>query len=113
MTKPKMEKRSAPRVETNQDVSVKVINGKAEDYDGQLRDVSVRGVFVYLQSRVAEGSTIEVVMPLPNGVGQAGSWVRCKCRVVRVEETENSKEFGVAAMIEELETIDDTELPEA
>ena len=113
MSKPKSEKRTAPRVAVEKEVTVKVINGKAEDVDGQLRDVSMRGVFVYLQSRVAEGSTIEVVMPLPNGIGQAGTWVRCKCRVVRVEETDDTHEFGVAAMIEELETIDDTDLPEA
>jgi len=113
MAKPKSEKRGAPRVAVEKDVAVKLINGKTEDVDGQLRDMSVRGVFVYLQSRVAEGSTIEVVMPLPNGVGEAGTWVRCKCRVVRVEETDDTHEFGVAAMIEELETLDDTDVPEA
>jgi hypothetical protein len=34
-------------------------------------------------------------------------WVRCKCRVVRVEATGKGQEFGVAAMIEEYEPLSD------
>ncbi len=113
MSKPQAEKRSSRRVKTEGKVSVKVINGSDKDAQAQLRDVSMRGVFLYLQNRVAEGSSLEVVLPLPQGImpGQE-NWIRCKCRVVRVEN-KGGPEYGVAAMIESFEPLDTSKLPRA
>jgi c-di-GMP-binding flagellar brake protein YcgR len=113
MAKPQSEQRSSKRVKAEGKVQVKVLNGTQKDTQAQLRDVSMRGVFLYLENRVAEGSTLEVVLPLPQGImpGQE-NWIRCKCRVVRVEN-EGGPEYGVAAMIEDFEPLDTAKLPQA
>ncbi|MGZ4831365.1 MAG: PilZ domain-containing protein [Terriglobales bacterium] len=111
MSKPQTEKRSSRRVKTQGKINVKVVNG--HDAEAQLRDVSVRGVFLYLQNKVAEGSTLEVVLPLPQGImAGAESWIRCKCRVLRVEK-QRGPDYGVAAVIEEFEPLDAAKLPKA
>ncbi len=73
----------------------------------------MRGVFLYLQNRVAEGATLEVVLPLPQGImASQENWIRCKCRVVRVEN-KDGPEYGVAAMIESFEPLDTSKFPRA
>ncbi|MBZ5631140.1 MAG: PilZ domain-containing protein [Acidobacteriia bacterium] len=113
MAKPQLEKRSNKRVRTDDTVAVKVLNGAVKDAQAQLHDVSMRGVFLYLQNRVTEGSTLEMVLPLPQGImpGQE-DWIRCKCRVVRVEK-KGGPEYGVAALIEEFEPLEAAKLPQA
>jgi c-di-GMP-binding flagellar brake protein YcgR len=111
--KAKSDKRSSRRVKAQDKVKIKVGNGVAKDAQAQLRDVSLKGVFLYLQNRVSEGATLELVLPLPRGVmvGRE-NWIRCKCRVVRVEN-KGGPEYGVAATIEEFEPLDTTKLPQA
>jgi hypothetical protein len=113
MAKARSDKRSNKRVKAQDKVKVKVGNGAVHNAQAQLRDVSLRGVYLYLQNRVAEGSTLEVVLPLPKGIlaGQE-NWIRCKCRVLRVEN-KGGPEYGVAATIEEFEPVDTTKLPQA
>ena len=113
MAKSQREKRSSKRVKAKDKVEVKIGNGSVHHAQAQLRDVSLKGVHMYLQNRVAEGSTLEVVLPLPAGI-LAGNenWIRCKCRVVRVENN-GGPEYGVAATIEELEPVDTTKLKQA
>ncbi len=106
MTKLHQDKRSSRRVKASSPAKVQVINNKEHDGQAQLRDVSLRGVYMYLQNRVAVGTTLEVVLPLPTDLSNENhKWIRCKCKVVRVEET-GSREHGVAAMIEEFEALD-------
>ena len=112
MTKAQPEQRTSKRVRSQGPVNIKVLDGLTLDEAAQLRDVSMRGVFMYLQRKVSLGSTLELVLPLPEGV-TAGEerWIRCTCRVVRVEET--GRDFGVAAMIEEFEPLDQAQVPRA
>lgn len=108
------EKRVAKRVPVDASVPVKITNGHATDMQGQVKDISIRGVYVYLQSQVVEGSPLELVLPMPEGVMEGHDvWIRCKCRVVRVEPTGRTKEFGVAAMIEEYEALEEAQIPQA
>lgn len=84
-------------------------NGTSEEWSGETRDVSKRGVFMYLSNRVAEGSELELVFPMPNSESPAeDTWVRCKARVLRVEKTDNGQRFGVAAVLESYERLEDT-----
>ena len=94
MTKAQSEKRSSKRVKVQDKVKVKVGNGVAHDAQAQLRDVSLRGVFLYLQNKVAEGSTLEVVLPLPQGVigrprktGFAASAASCEWKIRAARST--------------------------
>src|SRR3954470_1570147 len=108
-TKAKEELRRDKRVPTKVPVTVKKHdNGKVEEMEGQTRDVSERGVFMYLSNRVAEGSELEIVFPMPQNDSPAeDTWVRCKARVLRVEKTESGNRFGVAAVLESYEKFED------
>ena len=102
------ENRKSRRVPSKRPARVKTVDGRMQDIDGETRDVSVRGVFIYLNKKVTAGSMLEVVLPLPEGVTEVQEmWVRCKCRIVRVEDTGKGNEFGVAALIEEYEPLAD------
>ena len=92
---------------------VKVLGNGKVDAMAELRDVSMRGVFLYLQNRVAEGSTLEIVLPLPQDLMPGREdWIRCTCRVVRVEN-QGGAAYGVAAMVEDFEPLESVKLPRA
>lgn len=102
------DKRVSKRVPSRRDARVKAIDGTMQEINAKTRDISMRGVFIYLERHVREGSILEVVLPLPEGITDAQElWVRCKCRIVRVEETGRGNECGVAAIIEEYEPLAD------
>lgn len=102
------DKRISKRVPSKRDARVKAIDGAMQEINAKTRDISMRGVFIYLERHVREGSILEVVLPLPEGITDAQElWVRCKCRIVRVEETGRGNECGVAAIIEEYEPLTD------
>ena len=114
MQKPKQDKRAGKRVSMKAPVNVKLLQEVEQEMSAETRDISVRGVFLYLQSRVQEGSHLEVVLPIPEGLMPTkGTWMRCKCRVVRVEQVAGKNEFGVAAMIEECEMLADAQFAQA
>lgn len=108
-TKTKSELRREKRVPAKVPVSIKKKhNGVMEELEGLTRDVSARGVFMYLSNRVAEGSELELVFPMPGGESPAeDTWVRCKARVLRVEKMESGDRFGVAAVLESYEKLED------
>jgi c-di-GMP-binding flagellar brake protein YcgR len=109
-TKTKQELRRDKRIFAKVPVTIKKKqNGSTEELNGQTRDVSMRGVFMYLSNRVAEGSELELVFPMPQGDSPAeDTWVRCKARVLRVEKTDGGQRFGVAAVLESYERLEDT-----
>ncbi|MGZ4788281.1 MAG: PilZ domain-containing protein [Terriglobales bacterium] len=109
-TKAKQELRRDKRIAAKVPVTVKKkLNGATEELSGHTRDVSMRGVFMYLSNRVAEGSELELVFPMPHGDSPAeDTWVRCKARVLRVERTDGGQRFGVAAVLESYERLEDT-----
>ncbi len=108
-SKAKEELRRDKRIPKTVPVSVKKRhNGSVEELEGHTRDVSQRGVFMYLSNRVAEGSELELVFPMPQSDSPAeDTWVRCKARVLRVEKMESGKRFGVAAVLESYERLED------
>ena len=107
--KTKSELQRDKRIPTKVPVTIKKKhNGTIEELEGQTRDVSARGVFMYLSNRVAEGSELEIVFPMPQSDSPAeDTWVRCKARVLRVEKTESGHRFGVAAVLESYEKLED------
>ncbi|HVZ16755.1 MAG TPA: PilZ domain-containing protein [Terriglobales bacterium] len=106
----KKEQRRDQRVIANVPVTVKKgQNGSTEELTGHTRDLSQRGVFMYLSHRVSEGSELELVFPVPQGDSPVKDmWVRCKARVLRVEKTDGGTRFGVAAVLESYERLEDT-----
>ncbi len=107
MAEPQQEKRAARRFALR--VPVTIEPGENERQTVQLRDVSARGICFYLDTAVAQGSSIGFTLTLPPEITLTESIrVQCKGRVVRVEDARDDGKLAVAAVIEEYEF-----LPEA
>ena len=71
----------------------------------QLRDVSARGICLYLDSPIEQGSPIAFTLTLPPEITLTESIrVQCVGRVVRIDGANNGK-MAVAAVIEKYEFI--------
>ena len=98
MAQPGPEKRSIRRFPLDLPVSVKFLNNGRHEVPGHTRDVSARGVFMYLETEIKVGAPIEFVMILPTEITLSEPIrVRCSGTVLRVERSAN--EQGVAVTI--------------
>jgi len=104
MMNSKIDRRSGERVVTTIPVSVRGAVAENE-LSAQTRDVSTNGIFLYTESRMVEGSDVELVLILPPGLtsGEKG-WVCCHAQVLRVEQGPGST-FGVAAEIRRMDIL--------
>jgi hypothetical protein len=67
--------------------------------------VSTSGVFFYTDSRLTEGSEIELVLILPPELTSGEKcWVCCHAHVLRVE-TGLGNEFGIAARVDRMDLL--------
>jgi len=99
MAQPGPEKRSIRRFSFDLPISVKLQQNGGSDAVGRSRDVSARGVFMYLESEIKTGAPIEFVMTLPTEITLAKPMrVRCAGKVLRVDKS--GKQQGVAVTIE-------------
>ena len=109
MPEPQEEKRAARRFALHVPVMVDHGENTTQSEVAQIRDVSARGICFYLDSAVAQGSSIGFTLTLPPEITLTESIrVQCKGRVVRVEDARDDGKLAVAAVIEEYEF-----LPEA
>jgi hypothetical protein len=96
------ERRSVNRVPTR--VPARIRTGQGIEHSGQTRDVSANGVYLYSQSRMEQGSEVELVLILPPELTSGEQcWVCCQATIVRVEESEH--EFGLAARIQRMDIL--------
>jgi len=104
MSRTKVDRRSGNRVEVRLPVTVKPRDGSAEQI-AYTRDLSAQGIFFYSDSKISEGSQLEMVLILPAEV-TAGErkWVCCQASVVRVEAGAGQG-FGVAAVFDRLDVM--------
>ncbi len=94
------EKRRARRVRAERAASVTLRKANvAVEVKARTRDISSNGAFFYLDRQLSPGSSIEMVVMLPDELAQGSrSWVCCRGKVVRVEQpSTNSTLFGIAA----------------
>lgn len=97
-------KRATRRFALRLPVSVTYTQDGVQEKSAQTRDVSARGICFYLDSSIAEGSVIEFTLTLPPEITLTESIrVRCKGKVVRVEEGGPEGKVAVAAVIDEYE----------
>jgi PilZ domain len=98
MGQPGPEKRSIRRIPLDLPISVKFLDNGRREVAGRTRDVSARGVFMYLETEIRVGVPIEFVMTLPAEITLSDPIrVRCSGSVLRVEKT--GSEQGVAVAI--------------
>jgi hypothetical protein len=99
-----IDRRSRQRVVTTLPVRVRGTAANGES-SAQTRDVSSNGVFLYTESRMAEGADVELVLILPPELTSGEKcWVCCHARVLRVEQGPG-KNFGVAAEIRRMDIL--------
>ena len=97
MAQPQSEKRSTRRFSL--ELPIKLVDQAREITTAQTRDVSSRGVYIYLESEIAEGSPLDFVMTLPTEITLSDPIrVHCYGRVLRVEK-QNERQ-GVAVSID-------------
>ncbi len=104
MAEAQQEKRAARRFALR--IPVSVARGEDSNYgeSAQIRDVSARGICLFLDSSIEHGSPISFTLTLPPEITLTESIrVRCKGHVVRVEDGDNNGKMAVAAIIEEYE----------
>src|SRR5580693_10169169 len=103
------EKRAARRFALRIPVAVARGEGLEHSEPAQLRDVSARGISLYLDSVIENGSPLSFTLTLPPEITLTESIrVQCKGRVVRVEDSSLDGKVSVAAVIDEYQF-----LPEA
>jgi hypothetical protein len=97
-------KRATRRFALRLPVSVTYAQDGMQEKAAQTRDVSARGICFFLDSTIAAGSPIEFTLTLPPEITLTESIrVRCKGKVVRVEEGGPEGKVAVAAVIDEYE----------
>jgi hypothetical protein len=96
------ERRAGTRITTS--VPTRVRTGNGVDINAHTRDVSANGVYLYTQSRIAEGTDVELVLILPPELTSGEKyWVCCQATIVRVEE--GGDRFGLAAQIRRMDIL--------
>ncbi len=74
---------------------------------GETANFCARGIYFYLQKRVAPGSQMELVFRLPRQiVRRPGVWMRCKAQVLRVDDPLTTGKIGLAATLMEYEILE-------
>jgi hypothetical protein len=98
------EKRATRRFALRLPVSVNFTDNGTQEKTAQTRDVSARGICFYVDSQIEAGSVIEFTLTLPPEITLTESIrVRCKGKVVRVDQATPDGKVAVAAVIDEYE----------
>lgn len=104
MAQPQPEKRTIRRFSLDLPISVKFLNNGRRELAGHTRDVSSRGIFMYLDTEIATGAPIEFVMKLPPEITVAEAIrVRCTGKILRVDKA--AQEQGVAVAIDKYDFV--------
>jgi PilZ domain len=104
MAEAQEEKRATRRFALRLPLSVNYSEETPQQKAAQTRDVSARGICFYVDSSVEAGAAIEFTLTLPPEITLTESiQVRCKGKVVRVDNTGGENKVAVAAVIDEYE----------
>ena len=104
MAELQQDKRATRRFALRLPVSVSYNAAGEQEQSAQTRDVSARGICFYLDAPIATGAPIEFTLTLPPEITLTESIrVRCKGKVVRVDNGAPEGKVAVAAVIDEYE----------
>ena len=98
------ERRTSRRFNMSLPLAVRLPEAESAENASQAetRDVSFRGLYFLIDSKVEPGTAIEFVLTLPKEITMAGDvHIRCFGQVVRVDDHNGKR--GVAARIERYE----------
>jgi len=104
------EKRSSPRKE------IKVparLHADGNGISAEALNLSQSGIFLDCDTKVSEGSAVDIVMILPKEItGEAAKWVCCHATVNRVEDQRSEGRYGVAATVDRIQAMPELTWPE-
>jgi len=104
MAETEQEKRATRRFALRLPATVSYKENGSQEKSAQTRDVSARGICFYLDSVIQAGAAIEFTLTLPPEITLTESIrVRCKGKVVRVDQGAADGKVAVAAVIDEYE----------
>ncbi len=104
------EQRATRRFALRLPVTIKFSDEAGTEAQAQTRDVSARGVFFYMDSKIEEGSTIEFTLTLPPEITLTESIrVRCRGKVVRVDQGGPGNKVGIGAVIEQYDFVSEVQ----
>jgi len=104
------EQRATRRFALRLPVTIKFSDGAGAEAQAQTRDVSARGVFFYMDSKIEEGSVIEFTLTLPPEITLTESIrVRCRGKVVRVDQPGPGSKVGIGAVIEQYDFVSEVQ----
>jgi PilZ domain len=87
-------------------VGVSIRSSQGQSATGHTRDLSTSGIFLYVDSEIAVGSDLEMVLMFPPQLTSGEKrWVCCQASVVRVEPGGKGANFGLAASIRAITTL--------
>jgi hypothetical protein len=110
MATPQQEKRTSPRHHVK--LPAKLHTQESHELV-ETRDLSQSGIFLECATKVAEGSSVDIVMILPKEVtGDVSKWVCCKATVNRVEGNAGDGRYGVAAVVEKIQAMPELTWPD-
>jgi hypothetical protein len=99
-----LDRRAIRRFDMRLPAKVKVEGESIDEWHTETQNVSARGVFLYLDRPLSEGSRIHVILTFPPHVTLTDPVrVRFTARVVRAETPLPASRVGIAAVIEEYE----------
>jgi len=102
--KTSQDRRAMRRFDMRLPATVKVEDAGIDELLTETQNVSARGVFLYLDRPLAEGSRIQVTLTLPPHVTLTDPVrVRFTARVIRTEAPLPASRVGIAAVIENYE----------
>jgi len=104
LEKASQDRRAMRRFDMRLPATVKVEDANVDELLTETQNVSARGVFLYLDRPLAEGSRIHVTLTLPPHVTLTDPVrVRFAARVIRTEAPLPASRVGIAAVIENYE----------
>jgi hypothetical protein len=109
MAEAQQDKRATRRFALRLPVSVSYNANVSEEKSALTRDVSARGICFYIDAPIAPGAPIEFTLTLPPEITLTESIrVRCKGKVVRVDNGGPQGKVAVAAVIDEYEFLSES-----
>ena len=109
MAEAQQEKRATRRFALRLPVAVTYTDNGAQEKAAQTRDVSARGISFFVDAPIANGSPIEFTLTLPAEITLTEAIrVRCKGKVVRLDNGVPGGKMAVAAVIDEYEFLSGT-----
>src|SRR5436305_7886014 len=104
----RLERRCGQRFQMHFPLTIKM---EGHTLHGFTQDVSARGLFLYCDTPLIEGSALELTFTMPSEITLAENMrVRCRARVLRANSSTSGPRNGVAVQLDSQEYLPSSDL---